>query len=219
MPCAGGSPPATRWRCCPSRLDEVIWANGPGARLFGFPDIAAIIGASAGLGVAARRQIAATPGFPSIGANRPLMLRLTSGMASRAVPLQASGVTMPGGEQAILLAQPDPRHDARDAQGRAERAIEGFGSDSNYAALLDAGGGVIAATSGFEGVGIGAEALRGLVAEVAHEGDRLVKRLVEANGRRIPAAVARLADEPAFNLLVVVDEAQAEPNAPARKRA
>ena len=40
-------------------LEEVIWANGPGARLFGYPDIEAIMGASAGLGFAQRRQIAA----------------------------------------------------------------------------------------------------------------------------------------------------------------
>ena len=28
-------------------LEEVIWANGPGARMFGYPDIEAIMGAAA----------------------------------------------------------------------------------------------------------------------------------------------------------------------------
>ena len=32
-------------------LEEVIWANGPGAALFGYADIEAIIGASARLGL------------------------------------------------------------------------------------------------------------------------------------------------------------------------
>ncbi len=194
-------------------LDEVIWANGNGARLLGFAGIAAVIGASAGLGVAARRQIAATPGFPAIGSNRPLLLRLASGMSSRAVALQASGVTLPDGEQAILLAQPDPRRDARDARGRAERAIEGFASDTNYAALVDGAGAVVAASAGFERIGISAETLRALASEVAHEADRLVKRLVEADGKRVPAGIARLTDEPALNFLVVVDEDQGDAEA------
>ena len=38
-------------------LEQVIWANGPGAAVFGYPDIEAIIGASAQLPLIARRQI------------------------------------------------------------------------------------------------------------------------------------------------------------------
>ena len=37
-------------------LEHVIWANGPGAAVFGYPDIEAIIGASAQLTLVARRQ-------------------------------------------------------------------------------------------------------------------------------------------------------------------
>ncbi|MEP4751708.1 MAG: hypothetical protein ABJZ74_03105, partial [Nitratireductor sp.] len=66
-------------------IGEVIWANGPGAKLFGYPDIEAILGAETGLTVAQRRQIAATPGFPEIGRERLLALRLSSGSTSRAV--------------------------------------------------------------------------------------------------------------------------------------
>ncbi|TIW85373.1 MAG: hypothetical protein E5V51_16375, partial [Mesorhizobium sp.] len=47
-------------------LEQVIWANGPGAAMFGYPDIEAIIGASARLPLVARRQIMATSGFPQI---------------------------------------------------------------------------------------------------------------------------------------------------------
>ncbi|TJV77069.1 MAG: PAS domain-containing sensor histidine kinase, partial [Mesorhizobium sp.] len=51
-------------------LEQVIWANGPGAAVFGYPEIEAIIGASARLPLIARRQIMATSGFPDIGSDR-----------------------------------------------------------------------------------------------------------------------------------------------------
>ncbi|TIT54636.1 MAG: hypothetical protein E5W64_07800, partial [Mesorhizobium sp.] len=56
-------------------LEQVIWANGPGAAMFGYPDIEAIIGASARLPLVARRQIMATSGFPQIGGDRSITVR------------------------------------------------------------------------------------------------------------------------------------------------
>jgi hypothetical protein len=66
------------------RLDEVLWTNGPGARLFGFSDVLSFIGADPELPLQVRRQIEATPGYPRIGRDRPILLRLASGMTSRA---------------------------------------------------------------------------------------------------------------------------------------
>ncbi len=80
-------------------LEQVIWANGPGAAVFGYPDIEAIIGASAQLPLIARRQIMATRGFPQIGSDRAITVRLATGMTSRAVGFLASAVTMPDGEK------------------------------------------------------------------------------------------------------------------------
>ncbi len=87
-------------------LEDVIWANGPGAALFGYADIEAIIGASARLGFATKRQISATRGFPAIGRDRAILVRMTTGMSSRAVAFLASAVKLPDGETAILLAAP-----------------------------------------------------------------------------------------------------------------
>ena len=87
-------------------LDEVIWANGPGAALFGFSDIESIIGAEPQMGFAAKRQIMATSGYPRIGKDRAITVRLASGMTSRAVAFVASEIALPDGEEAILLAVP-----------------------------------------------------------------------------------------------------------------
>ena len=116
-------------------LEEVIWANGPGAALFGHADVEAILGVEAPLGAAAKRQIAATSGFPAIGRDRALMVRVAMGMSSQALPLLASAVTLPDGEEAILLAQPA----GGGRRGRAaERAIGGFAAAGHFLAFVDA---------------------------------------------------------------------------------
>ena len=191
-------------------LDEVIWANGPGARLFGFPDIEAIMGATAGLGSVARRQIASISGFPAIGDDRPVAVRIASGMSSRIVTFQASGITLPDGEPALLLCEPATLAKSLSATERAARAIEGFTEEGHLAAIIDASGQVVAARDGFEDVGLDHKTLAGLVSEVAGEQDRLVKRMVTCGKGRIPAGMARLADDPALHLLIVVDDAEAE---------
>ncbi|TJV29332.1 MAG: PAS domain-containing sensor histidine kinase, partial [Mesorhizobium sp.] len=119
-------------------LEQVTWANGPGAAVFGYPDIEAIIGASAGLPPIARRQIMATSGFPQIGRDRAITVRLATGLTSRAVGFLASAVTMPDGENAIMLAVPATQTGSRSAAEIAARAISGFTEDGHFIAFLDA---------------------------------------------------------------------------------
>ena len=144
-------------------LEEVIWANGPGAALFGYADIEAIIGASARLGFATKRQISATSGFPAIGRDRAILVRMTTGMSSRAVAFLASAVKLPDGETAILLAAPAAAGGARSEREIAERAIGGFAEAGHFVAFVDAHGAIEAASGGFEALGISAETLAGMV--------------------------------------------------------
>jgi PAS domain S-box-containing protein len=187
-------------------LGDVIWANGPGAAVFGYPDIEAIIGASTRLSLVARRQIMATAGYPDIGRDKGLVVRLATGMTSRAVSFLASAITLPDGEPAILLAVPAARGTAHSEQELAERVIGGFNEPGHFAAFVDGNGAVTAAAEGFGELDIAADTLAGLVAEVRSDADRLVKRLIPAKRGRLPAGFARLTDEPASHLLVVVDE-------------
>lgn len=185
-------------------LSEVIWANGPGAALFGQREVEAIFGAEAPLGAAARRQIAALRGFPAIGRDRPLLVRITLGISSEAQRFLASAVTLPDGEAAILLAQPV-------AEGMQEKAlasaIGGFSESGHFIAFVGAEGQVEAASPAFERLGLTTEALAE-VARGATDGNRIAKRLL--NGRRgpLPAGLARLTTT--RNLIVVIDENWAE---------
>jgi PAS domain S-box-containing protein len=189
-------------------LGDVIWANGPGAAVFGYPDIEAIIGASTRLSPVARRQIMATAGYPNIGRDKGLVVRLATGMTSRAVSFLARAIILPDGEQAILLAVPATRGASYSEDELAERAIGGFNEPGHFAAFVDGSGIITAASEGFGELGIAADTLAGLVAEVKSDADRLVKRLIPAKRGRLPAGFARLTDEPASHLLVVVDEVQ-----------
>ncbi|MBZ9992673.1 PAS domain S-box protein [Mesorhizobium sp. BH1-1-4] len=192
-------------------LEQVIWANGPGAAMFGYPDIEAIIGASARLPLIARRQIMATSGFPQIGGDRSILVRLATGMTSRAVGFLASAVTLPDGDNAIMLAVPAGQTGSRSAAEIASRAISGFTEDGHFIAFIDAKGNVEAASDGFPALGIQPATLAALVADVAAEGERIVKRLVPGGRTSYPAGLARLTPE--RHLLVVIDEDQLEDNA------
>jgi PAS domain S-box-containing protein len=191
-----------------SDLSQVLWANGPGAALFGYPDIEAIIDTEAVLPPVARRQLMATSGFPEIGSDRAITLRLSAGITSHPVGLLASTIAMPDGEKAILLAAPVAVAGARTSSEIATRAIGGFTEDGEFLAFVDGGGHVEAASAGFAALGIADETLAALVEEVAGAADRLVKRLVPAGAKTYPAGLARLADDPARHLLVVIAEAR-----------
>lgn len=181
-------------------LDEILWANGPGAAFFGYGEIEAAIGAPSGFSRLARRQIEAVHGFPMVGRDRPVAVRLGGGLVNFIV----SGVVLPDGERALLLVL--PAAPPGDAESLGERAISGLNEAGHFAALVDAEGEIVAASRAFDGLGISRNTLRGLVDEVRSEPDRLVKRVVSGAPRRYPAGIARLTDEPALHLLVVVDE-------------
>lgn len=187
-------------------LDHVIWANGPGAAIFGYDAVEDMIGASSRLGVTARRQIAATSGFPDIGHDRSILVRLATGMQSRAIAFLASAVTLPDGEPGILLAVPAEQTGAGGEADIAQHAVGGFSEPGHFLAFLDAQGQVEAASEGFSSLSLEPFRLSQLVAEFGQQGQRLLKRVLPVPGGRLPVGVARLTDDPVRYLLVVVDE-------------
>ncbi|PLP59258.1 PAS domain-containing sensor histidine kinase [Mesorhizobium loti] len=190
-------------------LDQVLWANGPGAAVLGHADIEAAIGAPAGLPPVAKRQIMATAGFPAIGRNRALLVRLSRGVATQAIGFQASAVTMPDGEAAILLSVPAQQGGSRSVAEIAERAISGFTADGQFLAFVDGNGNVEAASEGFSALCITTETLAALASETGREHERTLKQRVQAGTRALPAGLARLTDDPVRHLLVVIDDGSA----------
>ncbi|MCX7303000.1 MAG: PAS domain-containing sensor histidine kinase [Hyphomicrobiales bacterium] len=195
-------------------LAEVIWANGPGAALFGHADVETIFGAQAPIGPTARRQISGLRGFPVIGRDRALLVRIAIGIASTAMPFRASTLTMPDGEEALLLAQAGMEDASHDTGAAARRATTGFAQGGHFVAILDRSGQVEAASKGFERLGLATEALASLSSEATAE-RRIVKRMLSGKRGPLPAGLARLTES--RNLVVVVDENWAElPEEPAQ---
>lgn len=186
-------------------LAKFIWANGPGAQLWGYGDIEALVGNACGLSAAAQRQLRALPRFPAIGTDRGVSVRLPSGHSSRAIGFAASELTLPDGVPAILLAVPSPSQ-GRDASGIADRAISGFSQAGHHAAIVDAQGTVLAASDGFEHLEFDAAVLRELADEVRGEADRMIKRPVTLASGTIPVGFGRLSEDPERHLIVAVDE-------------
>jgi len=187
-------------------LEELIWANGPGALLFGHTDIGAVGGADSGLSQPAKRQIMSTSGYPRIGTDRGLVVRLARGLENHAYAFLASAVALPDGEEAIMLAMP-AGNDVADAE-IAQSAISGFVEPGIYAAFVDGRGQVEAATPGFEALGIDRSALARLASDADAAGQRPVKRMIRGGAGDLPAGMAQLRAVPPRNLLVVVDESR-----------
>ncbi len=186
-----------------AELVTVLWANGAGAKLFGADDLMSFIGSDAALRSQVRRQIQATSGFPKIGENRNLVLRIGGGLLGHTTTFSASHIEMPDGELAILLAAPAN-------QARPGAAIDGLSGEGQFAALLDGQGNLVAAAPGFGDLGIGPSTLARIADDVRREADRLVKRRLPGNGGNLPAGAALLTDEPTLALLVVVAQDDAD---------
>lgn len=184
-------------------LETTIWANGPGAALFGHDDVESLIGSKPEFGKLALRQLRGLHQFPNIRDNSTVALRIESGLKSRAVVLQASHLVLSPGEDAIMLAA-DPSPSERTIEARAKNAIAGFTRQGHCAAYIGETGNIVARTDGFDELNVPADVIAGLVEEVAGEQDRLVKRLIPVSGGHAPAGIVRLADDPGEHLLVVV---------------
>ena len=185
-------------------LQNVIWANGQGASMLGYASIDEILGGGAVLGIQARRQLMALDGFPAIGHGRTVSLRIAFGLSSRILTFQASDLKLPRGEQAILLSIANADR-ASSGKQIAALAIKGFGDRTTHAAMIDANGGVIAASQQFARLAFNDKILGDLVREVRLERDRLVKRPVQTAKGTIPTGIARLTDSPAMHLLFAIE--------------
>ncbi|MGH6861545.1 MAG: PAS domain-containing sensor histidine kinase, partial [Phyllobacterium sp.] len=191
-------------------LESVIWANGQGAAMLGYASVDDILSAGAVLGIQARRQLMALDGFPAIGHGRTVSLRLAFGPASRIQTFQASDLSLPRGEKAILLTVANSDRDTSQTQ-IAALAIKGFGDRTTHAAILDGTGAVIGASQRFGDLGFTDKTLGDLVREVRLERNRLVKRPAATVRGLAPAGIARLTDSPALHLLFVIEPENAEP--------
>lgn len=203
-------------------MARVLWSNGRGAALFGHDNIYDFLDAGPDRADLAFRQLSATAQqVQAPGERRSFIMRIGSGFRSVPVSAAVEGVTIRPGDEAILFSTPvsTGRQSPQDA---AAAMLTGFDDPDTHMAVLDGAGTIIAASADFESLAVSPETRRALVEAAGRSTERLVKRPIATGRGNLPAAIGRIATDPALHLLFAVetilghldpDEDEAEPAA------
>ncbi|KQO78909.1 ATP-binding protein [Rhizobium sp. Leaf262] len=186
-------------------LQTALWANGRGAALFGTPMIYDFIEHGPRQQDVTFRQFSATAARLSrTGDSGQFTIRIHSGFKSVSVIATAEIIEVEPGQPAILFTAPIDTVTPSLAE-RARRMIEGFDDPDIHMAVLDADSKVLAASPGFDKLGITPVTTRTLVSMASGQRGKLVKRPVPAGKGYLPAAAGQLSQDPELNLLFVVE--------------
>lgn len=186
-------------------MQSVLWANGRGAALFGHMSIYDFLDAPLPASDVVFRQLAAAARqLPHSGIGRSMLLRIGTGYRGLPVNTHVERVTLQPGQDAILFSTPTARTGETIAQ-RAASLLAGFDDPDTHMAVLGDDGAIVAASPGFGRLGISEEARRRMVEAARRETDGLIKRPVPTGKGLLPAALGRISDEPALNLLFAVE--------------
>ena len=193
-------------------LRDVLWANGEGARLFGHRAIYDLMedGPERG-GVAFRQLTAAAAQLSLPGDRRGFLMRVMSGFRSVAVQAEVHLVTL-GTEQAVMFSAP-----AADGKRGLSSLLSGFDDPDTHMALLGAEGDVLAASVGFDQLGVMQDTARALIGAAARSAEGLVKRPIPSGSGYLPAAIGRLSDD--LYLLFCVETSIGRMDAPEDRHA
>ncbi len=182
-------------------LDTVLLANGSGARLLGFSSPFDLVGNDPELGISARRQINSLQLFGRAGQVGSLALRLVSGVESLMVMVKLMSISLPDGEQGLVLS-------TAIASGNINGAIDGLAGDGTHAAILDGEGTAICASEDFARLGISQFDLAMLVRDTARENDRMVKRRLRVGARNVPVGIGQLSEDPARYIVLAIGDVE-----------
>jgi PAS domain S-box-containing protein len=191
-----------------------LWANGQGAGLFGFSSIYDFIDQGPNRNDVAFRQIEATARqLGRTGDTRNVVVRVTSGF-QRVIIQGVCELVEISGERAVLFSAATTQS-GTSPEVCAARMIEGFEDPDTYMAVFDKAGKVIAASARFAELDISQQTIGMLSAMADGDPSRLAKRPISTVKGYLPAAMGKLADDPAFYLLFTVDMAEDDiPSAP-----
>lgn len=199
-------------------MADVLWANGRGAQLFGTDIIYDLIDQGPPrLDLTVRQAQATARQLHAPGDHRTFMMRMTSGFERLAVQALCELIELADGQTAVLLAVPAAAQPPLAAEC-ARQMLEGFDDPNTHVAVLDGDGHVISSSADFGSINLTPHTARMLVTLAANDGDRLVKRPVPTGAGYLPAAIAKLSDDPVRNLLFIVENDAGEPEIASEER-
>ncbi|MBY5344129.1 PAS domain S-box protein [Rhizobium leguminosarum bv. viciae] len=188
-------------------LARLLWANGAGAELFGHSAVYDLLDQGVDRTDITFRQLeTAARQLTDIGDSRSLMIRVAKGFQRAQVQAAAELIRLSQGEKAILFSVPVSAKPLA-AGASAAQMLQGLDDPDTHMAVIGANGEVIAASPGFASLGISEQTAKTLINLAGAHPDRLVKRPVATGRGNLPAAVGKLSDDPALNLLFAVETA------------
>ncbi|NEJ86024.1 PAS domain S-box protein [Rhizobium leguminosarum] len=188
-------------------LARLLWANGAGAELFGHSAVYDLLDQGVDRADITFRQLeTAARQLTDIGDSRSLMIRVAKGFQRAQVQAAAELIRLSQGEKAILFSVPVSAKPLASGASAAQM-LQGLDDPDTHMAVIGANGEVIAASPGFVSLGISEQAAKTLINLAGAHPDRLVKRPVATARGNLPAAVGKLSDDPALNLLFAVETA------------
>ena len=194
-------------------MTQVLWANGEGAKLFGYDSIYDFLDNGPDRAGVAFRQLAATARqLETVGDRRSLMMRVSTGFVSQAVAAEVTLVEVRRDETVVIFSAPVAANSTPKA--RIASMLKGFDDPDTHMAVIDDHGTVLAASPGFEALGILPETARTLIAAVVRTSEGLIKRPVASGAGYLPAAIGRLSIDPPLNLLFCVETVLGRMDAP-----
>ncbi|MFF0948070.1 ATP-binding protein [Rhizobium leguminosarum] len=195
-------------------LARLLWANGAGAELFGHSAVYDLLDQGVDRADITFRQLeTAARQLTDIGDSRSLMIRVAKGFQRAQVQAAAELIRLSQGEKAILFSVPVSAKPLA-AGASAAQMLQGLDDPDTHMAVIGANGEVIAASPGFASLGISEQTAKTLINLAGAHPDRLVKRPVATGRGNLPAAVGKLSDDPALNLLFAVEAAIGHLDAP-----
>ncbi len=198
-------------------MERALWANGAGAALFGFSSVYDFIEqGTASRSVFFRQFQAAARRLESTGESRSFLVRTASGFRSTTANATAEIIKLADGERAILVCVPANEEKA-DPRRLATGMLAGLDEPDTHMAVLDGEGAVIAASTGFEALGITPHTARALATLVTNDPAGLVKRPMPTAKGYLPAAAARIAAN--LHLVFIVEPAAEAPDEPVKEEA
>ncbi|EJB04126.1 PAS domain S-box [Rhizobium leguminosarum bv. trifolii WSM597] len=188
-------------------LARLLWANGAGAELFGHSAVYDLLDQGVDRTDITFRQLeTAARQLADIGDHKSLMIRVAKGFQRVQVQAAAELIRLSSGEKAMLFSVPVSAKPLTSGASAAQM-LQGLDDPDTHMAVIGADGDVIAASPGFASLGISAQTAKTLINLAGAHPDRLVKRPVATGRGNLPAAVGKLSDEPALNLLFAVETA------------
>lgn len=191
-------------------MDDVLWANGEGARLFGHREIYDLLEAGPERGAVAFRQLAAAASQLSLpGDKRGFVMRMSSGFKSTATQAQVSLILV-GHEEAVMFSA------VADRKTGLSALLSGFDDPDTHMAVLGRDGQVLVSSTGFTHLGILPDTAQALIAAATRSTDGLVKRPIPSGSGYLPAAIGRLSDD--LYLLFCVETSIGRMDAPEERQ-